>query len=72
MGLGPNALRPGDLVYVLFGAETPHILRPENGHYQLLGDVYAPGIVEGEGMAKFEAGELEEIVFEIRQEGFWA
>lgn len=66
MGLGPNAIRPGDLVCVFFGAEVPHILRPKDGHYQLVGDAYVHGIMEGEAMAKLEARELQEKVFEIR------
>ncbi|KAI1159661.1 heterokaryon incompatibility protein-domain-containing protein [Nemania serpens] len=46
LGLGP-ACQEGDLVCILFGSEVPFILRRRNGHFQLIGDAYVHGIMEG-------------------------
>jgi hypothetical protein len=66
MGLGPNCLRVGDIVCVLFGATVPFILRPKYNYYQLVGEAYVHGIMEGEAMQQCEAGELEKRIFEIQ------
>jgi hypothetical protein len=65
MGLGPSPLQLGDIVCILFGGIVPFILRPKNGYYQLVGDAYVHGIMEGEAIQKWEAGEFEKRVFEI-------
>jgi hypothetical protein len=65
MGLGPNALEVGDVVCVLFGGNVPFILRPKNGVYQLVGEAYVHGIMEGEAIKQWEAGELKEQTFEV-------
>lgn len=49
LGLGP-VCEVGDLVCVLFGGETPFILRPKNGCFLFVGDVYVHGIMEGEAV----------------------
>jgi hypothetical protein len=41
MGLGPEAMRPDDVVVVLHGAQVPFILRPaDDGLWRLVGDCY--------------------------------
>jgi hypothetical protein len=43
---------PGDKVVVLFGAELPFILRQDkDGHYQVIGEAYVHGVMDGEVMA---------------------
>jgi hypothetical protein len=68
MGIGSNALETGDIVYVLFGGKVPYILRPKNGYYQLVGDAYVHGIMEGEAIKQWQVKEsgLEKRVFEVR------
>jgi hypothetical protein len=52
LGLGPAAMLPGDRVVVFFGAELPFILRKDNeGYYQVIGEAYVHGIMDGEIMA---------------------
>ena len=51
IGLGPPHCRPGDLVCILFGGEVPFVLRPVGGRYQLVGDAYVHGIMEGEALS---------------------
>ena len=66
LGLGPGPMEVGDSVCVLFGGKTPFILRKEEDHFKLIGESYIHGIMEGEVIQQFEAGELEEQWFEIR------
>jgi hypothetical protein len=40
MGLGPEAMRPDDVVVVLHGAQVPFILRPAGGLWRLVGECY--------------------------------
>jgi hypothetical protein len=51
MGIGDNALEPGDLVCVLLGGRTPYILRPAEGRkYRFIGECYLHGIMYGEAL----------------------
>jgi hypothetical protein len=66
LGLGPGYMELGDQVTILFGGETPFILRKFEDHFKLIGESYIHGIMEGEVIQLWEAGELEEQWFEIR------
>ncbi|CAH0055873.1 unnamed protein product [Clonostachys solani] len=59
MGLGPDVLRPGDLVCVLFGGPVPYILRPLRGdEYHFVGECFVPGYMDGEAITQWKAGTL--------------
>ncbi|CAG9983867.1 unnamed protein product [Clonostachys byssicola] len=59
MGLGPDVLRPGDLVCVLFGGPVPYILRPLRGNaYHFVGECFVPGYMDGEAITQWKAGTL--------------
>ena len=60
VGMGPATIKPGDVVYICFGACVPHILRrrPDNG-YEFVGEAYVHGIMDGEFMS--EGRESEEV-----------
>jgi hypothetical protein len=62
LGLGPKLTRGGascqvesqdvdgikpDELWVILGAKTPFILRPRGGHYQLVGECYVHGLMDG-------------------------
>ncbi|KAI0380331.1 heterokaryon incompatibility protein-domain-containing protein [Hypomontagnella monticulosa] len=64
LGLGPDC-QAGDLVCLIFGSEVPFILRPANGYYQLVGDAYVHGIMEGEGMPSNGNRSAQETQFEL-------
>ncbi|KAL5347944.1 hypothetical protein ACLOAV_007356 [Pseudogymnoascus australis] len=40
MGIGPQMMRPGDEVCVLYGGRLPFILRPRTDHHIFVGDTY--------------------------------
>ena len=48
LGLGSQALQVGDIVCVLAGGEVPFVLRRARTHYQLVGESYVHGIMDGE------------------------
>jgi hypothetical protein len=53
LGLGPDAIQAGDIVVVLLGSNVPFILRESvKNKFQLVGECYVYGIMNGEIMAK--------------------
>lgn len=70
MMMAPFNAAKRDRVCVLFGGETPYVMRPENrdgrgGNYTLIGEAYVPGLMQGEAITMLEAGKLEEGMFHI-------
>ncbi|KAK3936919.1 heterokaryon incompatibility protein-domain-containing protein [Diplogelasinospora grovesii] len=58
-GLGPAAMRPGDVVAILFGGIVPFVLRPvptENSkgekiqEWRFVGECFVPGLMQGEAV----------------------
>ncbi len=66
VGLGPQALRVGDSVYVLCGGYTPFILRPKEDHYQVVGAAYVDGLMQDEAAKKWHKGKLTMQDLELR------
>ncbi|KAF2847297.1 hypothetical protein T440DRAFT_212182 [Plenodomus tracheiphilus IPT5] len=62
-GLGPECMRTGDIVVVLFGGETPYILRPHGDEYYFMGQAYVDEIMQGELVYAMDASEVEEQEF---------
>jgi hypothetical protein len=63
LGLGPQLVAKDDLICVIFGCPHPLLLRKVNDHYRVVGEVHVYGMMQGEMIAKLEAGELEEKEF---------
>jgi hypothetical protein len=59
-GMFPKSARAGDEVWVLFGSEFPCVLgeKQEIGYYELLGQCYIHGIMEGQQKLKQESGQM--------------
>ena len=66
LGLGPGDMREGDVVAVLFGGAWPFILRPEIGHYRMVGPCYLEGIMHGEAIKERESKDMSPELFDIR------
>jgi hypothetical protein len=49
MGIGPASMSTTDIIAIVYGAETPYVLRPVPGteEYLLLGDCYIHGLMYG-------------------------
>lgn len=66
LGLGPGALREGNLCCILFDARVPFILRQVGSRYRLIGEAYIHGATKGEAVVDFILSEkYQEQVFEI-------
>ncbi|RSM10747.1 hypothetical protein CEP52_003424 [Fusarium oligoseptatum] len=50
VGLGPDAMDSGDVIAIFHGAHVPFVLRPKGQEFQLLGEAYVHGIMDGEFM----------------------
>ncbi|KAF2271528.1 uncharacterized protein EI97DRAFT_362864, partial [Westerdykella ornata] len=49
IGLVPSTARVGDEVALVFGAQTPFVIRKEkNGCFKMIGECYVHGIMMGE------------------------
>lgn len=62
---GPKTVRAGDVVCVLFGCDTPVVLRPVGNQYALVGPCYVEGLMDGEALDLVENGKAVESEFEI-------
>ena len=66
VGLVPEVTATDDLVCVLYGCDTPVILRPENAHFVLIGECYIHGLMDGELVDALRFGAVSETCFEVR------
>lgn len=55
---GPEDMRtkPGDLIAVLFGCTTPIVIRQHGSKYQVIGEAYVQGLMDGEAMDLSKTG----------------
>ncbi|KAH8200161.1 hypothetical protein TruAng_005673 [Truncatella angustata] len=67
MLMAPPGAAKGDKICVIFGGETPFILRPQDSseNYILLGEAYVAGLMNGQAIAKLDSGELSARTFRI-------
>jgi hypothetical protein len=60
LGLVPDIAELGDVICVLPGCSTPLIIRPGmGGYFNLIGECYVHGLMEGEVMEWLESGEVQ-------------
>lgn len=64
-GLGPAMVQADDLVCVLFGADTPFVLRRAETRYKVVGECYVHGLMQGQARRAWRRGELKEEEFEL-------
>ncbi|OCK80109.1 HET-domain-containing protein [Lepidopterella palustris CBS 459.81] len=58
IGLGPEAMRPGDLVVIFKGAEVPYVIREVQNGFRLIGEAYIHGLMYGEFLKGLMCEEL--------------
>jgi hypothetical protein len=70
LGLGPAESAVGDMVCILFGCDVPVILREHLAgiapYFELIGECFAYGIMDGEAIDELGKDGLERRMFEIR------
>ncbi len=65
IGLGPCALREGDICSVLFGARVPMLLRRVDGYFVFVGELYIHEYMWGKAVRMFRDGELKLQEYEL-------
>ncbi|KAH7092285.1 heterokaryon incompatibility protein-domain-containing protein [Paraphoma chrysanthemicola] len=65
LGLGPQCMRADDIVVVLYGGNTPYVLRPRGDKYLFLGEAYVDDIMHGELMQALSEGKVHEQTFHL-------
>lgn len=65
MGLGPAYTEIGDVVCAIPPVNVPFILRPKGNRYQLVGESFVLGIMDGEAIQEYRQGRLKMEEFEI-------
>ena len=58
MGLGPLCCQPGDVVALVLGCRSCLVLRPVGYEFQLVGDAYVHGVMEGQLMSRDLTSEM--------------
>jgi hypothetical protein len=73
LGLAPESAQEGDLICIVFGCSVPVLLRKivsdemtGEHHYQLLGDCYVHGMMDGEAFTMQQARNIPQTQFELR------
>jgi hypothetical protein len=56
LGWGPPAMQTGDLVSVIFGCDTPVVLRTVDSHYIHIGVCFAVGLMDGTAVSGVSEG----------------
>lgn len=66
MGMGPQTLREGDHVVIIFGGQVPYILRRfDEGTLKFVGDSYVPGLMHGEAVNQWRKTGVPRNIFEL-------
>ncbi|KAI8939245.1 hypothetical protein NX059_005071 [Plenodomus lindquistii] len=65
MGIGPNTMKEGDILVILFGGRVPYLLRASNDAYRFLGECYVPGMMNGEEVQKWRDDGSKRTFFEL-------
>jgi hypothetical protein len=65
LGLGPQCMRVNDIVVVLYGGNTPYVLRPRGGRFLFMGQAYIDNIMHGEVIDNLRLGKLQNQTFSL-------
>jgi len=60
--LVPGQSRPGDEIYILFGANVPFVIPRDGQRYSFLGECSVLGLMAGEAMEEFPLDRVEDLV----------
>jgi hypothetical protein len=65
VGMGPAAMKEGDIVCVLYGGRAPYVLCPRDDHYGFIGECCTHGIMDGEALKIAGANGVKSNYFEL-------
>lgn len=60
-----DCVEVGDLVVVVMGCDVPVVIRPVDDYYEIVGDCFVDGLMEGQAMELLESGEAELMTFDL-------
>ncbi|KXS94610.1 hypothetical protein AC578_7046 [Pseudocercospora eumusae] len=67
IGLGPQLLKKGDQIVILYGSRVPYVLRKhEKEAWYVLGECYLHGVMYGEAIVAHRESGREDMLFTIR------
>ena len=55
VGIGPRDCRHGDVLCILLGCSVPVLLRERRSHFELVGECYVHGMMDGEALLSDQA-----------------
>jgi hypothetical protein len=58
-GSNDDQSRQGDLITIIFGCSTSIVIRPIDSNFQVLGEAYIQGFMEGEPMELLKIGKFQ-------------
>ena len=53
-GLGPRGTKVNDLICILYGCSVPVILRKQQDHYEVIGECFIYGMMDGEAVGNID------------------
>lgn len=59
IGLGPPDCRIGNQLSILLGADSPYLLRSDGEYFELIGETYVEGIMNGLVLTEFRLGQVD-------------
>ncbi|KAE9977567.1 hypothetical protein BLS_001276 [Venturia inaequalis] len=67
LGLAPDAAEKGDMVCILYGCSVPVVVREaENGNFELVGECYVDGMMEGAALAVQTSQGIPKVTFTLQ------
>jgi len=64
MGVGPDGMKEGDIIGILFGGRVPYVLRPVGDGFRFVGECYVSGLMNGEAVQTWKKGS-KKYIFEL-------
>jgi hypothetical protein len=65
MGIGPDGMKEGDVIAVVFGGKVPYLLRSVGSCDKFLGECFVPGLMDGEAVRPWEDEGSKRAFFEL-------
>jgi hypothetical protein len=54
-----NQARVGDLIAIIYGCSTPLVIRPCGGQFQIVGEAYVEGFMDGEAVGHLHSSDFQ-------------
>jgi hypothetical protein len=66
MGLVPEETQIGEEIFLLLGGQVFYVLRPAKDHYQLIGECYLHGLMDGQALSHLHDGTARLLTIKIK------